>query len=69
MYNGEVMSATASGQLTQLILASHNFIQASAIERESSVIEATFKKQLALHKYIIAKQYHFNFSLHFSLQI
>lgn len=50
MYNGEVMSATASGQLTQLMLTSHNFVQTGVVDRDFSVLENTFKKQLALHK-------------------
>lgn len=50
MYNGDIMSATASGQLTQLNLTSHNFMQTAIVDRDSAALESTFNKQMALHK-------------------
>lgn len=44
------MSATSSGQLTQLNLTSHTFIQTGVIDRDPAAIENSYRKQLALHK-------------------
>lgn len=50
MYAGDVMSATSTGQLTQLNLTTHNYHQMVIIERDNSVTESNLKKQLALNK-------------------
>lgn len=52
MCGGEVMSATSGGQITQLMLASHDSTQTSLAERDQAILEANFNKQLALQRYI-----------------
>lgn len=53
MYAGEVMSATSGGQLTQLILSTHDSPQN---DKDQSVLEANFSKQLSLHRFYAAWQ-------------
>lgn len=50
MYSGEVMSATSGGQLTQLNLSTHDTNLLGIGERDQSILEANFKKQIALHR-------------------
>ncbi|KAJ8943661.1 hypothetical protein NQ318_005663 [Aromia moschata] len=51
MYGGEVMSATSGSQLTQLLLATHDSVQIGIIERDQTILELNFDKQLALHRF------------------
>ncbi|KAL1509542.1 hypothetical protein ABEB36_004257 [Hypothenemus hampei] len=52
MYQGDVMCATSSGQLSQLSLSTHNAPQTGVIlERDKKNIESNFYKQLALHRF------------------
>ncbi|RZB40660.1 WD repeat-containing protein 19 [Asbolus verrucosus] len=51
MYAGEVMSATSGGQLTQLILNTHDSLQIGINERDQAILEANFNKQIALHRF------------------
>lgn len=53
MYAGEVMSATSGGQLTQLMLTTHDSVQMGIIEKDQTVLETNFNKQISLHRYII----------------
>lgn len=51
MYQGDVMCATSSGQLSQLNLSTHDVSQLGMIlERDKKTMEANFYKQLALHR-------------------
>jgi hypothetical protein len=50
MYSGEVMSATSGGQLTQLMLNTHDSLQVGLGERDQTIMEANFNKQIALHR-------------------
>lgn len=51
MYSGEVMSATSGGQLTQLNLATHDSFLLGINDRDQSVLQANFNKQLLLHRF------------------
>lgn len=51
MYAGEVMSATSGGQLSQIILSTHDYEQIGINERDNVILETNFNKQLALHRY------------------
>lgn len=50
MYAGEVMSATSGGQLTQLMLSTHDSMQIGINERDLAILEANFSKQMALRR-------------------
>ncbi|XP_017769670.1 PREDICTED: WD repeat-containing protein 19 [Nicrophorus vespilloides] len=52
MYGGEIMSATSGGQLTQLTLSTHD--AAPLTEKDKSVLENNFAKQLDLQRFNIA---------------
>lgn len=54
MYSGEVMSATSGGQLTQLNLATHDSFLLGINDRDQSVLQANFNKQLSLHRFASA---------------
>lgn len=54
MYGGEVMCATAGGQISQLTLSSHNFTQFSVVDRDKSILETNFKKHLNLMRFPVA---------------
>lgn len=45
--------ATSGGQLTQITLATHNVMQTNVGEKDNDSLEANFKKQLSLHRYLI----------------
>ncbi|XP_066257249.1 WD repeat-containing protein 19 isoform X1 [Euwallacea similis] len=52
MYQGEVMCATSSGQLSQLALTTHDVSQMSTIlDRDRKNLETNFHKQLSLHRF------------------
>lgn len=51
MHAGEVMSATSGGQLTQLNLSTHDTMLLGITDRDQSVLDANFNKQIALHRY------------------
>ncbi|XP_050295176.1 WD repeat-containing protein 19 [Anthonomus grandis grandis] len=52
MYQGEVMCATSTGQLSQLNLSSHDSSQIGMIlDRDKKVVEANFFKQLELQRF------------------
>lgn len=53
MYAGEVISATSGGQLTQLVLSTHD---SSQNDKDQSVLETNFTKQIALHRFHAAWQ-------------
>lgn len=50
MYSGEVTCATSGGQLTQIILNTHEFVRSGAVESDVTLLEANLDKQLALHR-------------------
>lgn len=50
MHAGEVLSATSGGQITQLNLATHDTNLMGINDRDQSVLESNFSKQLALHR-------------------
>lgn len=50
MHAGEVMSATSGGQLTQLNLSTHDSILLGIGDRDQSILELNFNKQIALHR-------------------
>ncbi|XP_030765268.1 WD repeat-containing protein 19 [Sitophilus oryzae] len=52
MYQGEVMCATSSGQLSQLNLSTHDVSHIGVmLERDRKVLETNFNKQLELHRF------------------
>lgn len=50
MFAGEVMSATSGGQLTQLNLSTHDSMLLGIGEKDQSILELNFNKQIALHR-------------------
>lgn len=51
MYAGEITSATSGGQLTQFMLSTHDTAHVELNEKDQSVLETNYKKQLALHRF------------------
>lgn len=51
MYAGEVMCATSGGQISQLTLSSHNFLQANLMGVDKNALESNFNKQLNLLRF------------------
>ncbi|XP_072391731.1 WD repeat-containing protein 19 isoform X3 [Diabrotica undecimpunctata] len=51
MYSGEVTSATSGGQITQLILTTHETPQLNVNEKDHTMLEANYNKQLSLHRF------------------
>ncbi|XP_063927605.1 WD repeat-containing protein 19 [Zophobas morio] len=54
MYSGEVISATSGGQISRLMLNTHDSHQAGISEREHTILESNFHKQIALHRFSAA---------------
>ncbi|KAF7280794.1 hypothetical protein GWI33_005520 [Rhynchophorus ferrugineus] len=50
MYQGEIMCATSSGQLSQLNLTTHD-VSHIMLERDRKALETNFNKQLPLHRF------------------
>ncbi|XP_057660350.1 WD repeat-containing protein 19 [Diorhabda carinulata] len=51
MYSGVVTSASSGGQLTQLILTTHDTSQLNVNEKDQSILEEHFNKQLSLQRF------------------
>ncbi|XP_028136974.1 WD repeat-containing protein 19 [Diabrotica virgifera virgifera] len=51
MYSGEVTSATSGGQITQLILTTHETPQLNVNEKDHTMLDANYNKQLSLHRF------------------
>ncbi|EFA01913.1 WD repeat-containing protein 19 isoform X3 [Tribolium castaneum] len=54
MYSGEVISATPGGQITQLILNTHDSPQIGVNEHDQTIQETNFNKQIALYRFSAA---------------
>lgn len=50
MYAGEVTCATSGGQITQMMLNTHDSSQLNALDKDTSILENNFEKQLSLHR-------------------
>ncbi|XP_060531606.1 WD repeat-containing protein 19 isoform X2 [Cylas formicarius] len=54
LYNGDVVLATSSGQVSQMTLSTHEPSNSNGGEGDTVALEANFKKQLALHSFSLA---------------
>nr|CAH7760831.1 unnamed protein product [Callosobruchus chinensis] len=51
MYAGEVMSASSGGQLTQILLSTHDSMQIGIMDKDQTILETNFNKQLNLLRF------------------
>nr|CAI5868921.1 unnamed protein product [Callosobruchus analis] len=54
MYAGEVMSASSGGQLTQILLSTHDSMQIGIMDKDQTIVETNFNKQLNLLRFSTA---------------